>query len=122
MKISHPAPTLRPRTAATSRVAITIAKERPTAHVLGTDVSEDALAVARDNAARLNAELDALSLELARDLAPVDLGPGGQGERRSQRGQRGQCSAPREVRVHGSSPVVQATTARCLSSSISARV
>ncbi len=36
-------------------VAITYALERPTARVLGTDLSEDALAVARDNAHRLGA-------------------------------------------------------------------
>jgi release factor glutamine methyltransferase len=36
-------------------VAVTIAKERPTARVLGTDISEDALAVARENAVRLGA-------------------------------------------------------------------
>lgn len=36
-------------------VAITIAKERPTARVLGTDISEEALVVARDNAVRLGA-------------------------------------------------------------------
>jgi len=36
-------------------VAITIAKERPTLRVLGTDISEDALVVARDNAVRLGA-------------------------------------------------------------------
>jgi release factor glutamine methyltransferase len=36
-------------------VAITLACERPTWSVLGTDVSEGALAVARDNAARLGA-------------------------------------------------------------------
>lgn len=36
-------------------VAITLAKEQRTARVLGTDVSPDALAVARDNAARLGA-------------------------------------------------------------------
>lgn len=36
-------------------VAITIARERPTARVTATDTSEDALAVARDNAARLGA-------------------------------------------------------------------
>jgi release factor glutamine methyltransferase len=36
-------------------VAITLARERPTAQVLGTDLSEDALAVARGNALRLGA-------------------------------------------------------------------
>jgi release factor glutamine methyltransferase len=36
-------------------VAITFAKERPNAYVLGTDVSEGAVAVARDNALRLGA-------------------------------------------------------------------
>lgn len=36
-------------------VAITIAKERPTTDVLGTDISNDALAVARKNAERLGA-------------------------------------------------------------------
>lgn len=36
-------------------VAITLACERPTWSVLGTDLSEDALTVARDNAARLGA-------------------------------------------------------------------
>jgi release factor glutamine methyltransferase len=36
-------------------VAITLARERPTSMVLATDVSEDALAVARDNALRLGA-------------------------------------------------------------------
>lgn len=36
-------------------VAITLAKERPTTSVLGTDISEDALVVARDNAVRLGA-------------------------------------------------------------------
>jgi release factor glutamine methyltransferase len=36
-------------------VAITLACERPTWSVLGTDLSEDALAVARDNALRLGA-------------------------------------------------------------------
>lgn len=36
-------------------VAISLAKERRTAHVIGTDISPDALAVARLNAARLGA-------------------------------------------------------------------
>jgi release factor glutamine methyltransferase len=36
-------------------VAITLAKERPTWSLLGTDISEDALVVARDNALRLTA-------------------------------------------------------------------
>ncbi len=36
-------------------VAVTFAKERPTSDVLATDISEDALAVAKDNAARLGA-------------------------------------------------------------------
>lgn len=36
-------------------VAITVAKERPTTDVLGVDVSDEALAVARDNARRLGA-------------------------------------------------------------------
>jgi release factor glutamine methyltransferase len=36
-------------------VAISFARERPTWHVDGTDLSEDALAVARDNAIRLGA-------------------------------------------------------------------
>jgi release factor glutamine methyltransferase len=36
-------------------VAITMARERPTARVYGIDISEDALAVARDNALRLGA-------------------------------------------------------------------
>lgn len=36
-------------------VAVTLAKERPTWRVLGTDLSEDALVVARDNANRLGA-------------------------------------------------------------------
>jgi release factor glutamine methyltransferase len=36
-------------------VAVTLARERPTASVLGTDVSPGALAVARDNALRLGA-------------------------------------------------------------------
>ncbi|MCL2447731.1 MAG: peptide chain release factor N(5)-glutamine methyltransferase, partial [Polyangiaceae bacterium] len=36
-------------------IAITIARERPTSRVVASDVSEDALAVARDNAIRLGA-------------------------------------------------------------------
>jgi release factor glutamine methyltransferase len=36
-------------------VALTLARERPTSSVIAADVSEDALAVARDNAARLGA-------------------------------------------------------------------
>jgi release factor glutamine methyltransferase len=36
-------------------VAITLARQRPTARVYGTDLSDDALAVARDNALRLGA-------------------------------------------------------------------
>lgn len=36
-------------------VAITLARERPTTHVLATDISEGALAVARQNALRLGA-------------------------------------------------------------------
>jgi release factor glutamine methyltransferase len=36
-------------------VAVTLAKERPTWSVLGSDISEEALAVARDNALRLGA-------------------------------------------------------------------
>jgi release factor glutamine methyltransferase len=36
-------------------VALTLARERPTSVVFASDVSEDALAVARDNAARLGA-------------------------------------------------------------------
>jgi release factor glutamine methyltransferase len=36
-------------------IAISLARERPTASVLGVDISDDALAVARDNALRLGA-------------------------------------------------------------------
>ena len=36
-------------------MALTIACERPTSHVTGTDISSDALEVARDNAIRLGA-------------------------------------------------------------------
>ena len=36
-------------------VAITLGRERPTANVIATDISEDALSVARSNAARLGA-------------------------------------------------------------------
>jgi len=36
-------------------VAVTLARERPTSRVVATDISEDALAVARDNALRLGA-------------------------------------------------------------------
>jgi release factor glutamine methyltransferase len=41
-------------------VAITLARERPTAFVVATDASEDALAVARDNSLRLGASNVAL--------------------------------------------------------------
>jgi release factor glutamine methyltransferase len=60
-------------------VAITIAKERPTARVLGTDVSEDALVVARLNAQRLGAlpavafRRSDLFADLGRGAAPFDL-------------------------------------------------
>jgi release factor glutamine methyltransferase len=59
-------------------VAITLAKERPTTRVLGTDISGDALVVARDNAVRLGA-LPAVSFrrsDLFDDLGsdePFDL-------------------------------------------------
>ncbi len=36
-------------------VAITLARERPTSHVLGTDISDAAIALARENALRLGA-------------------------------------------------------------------
>jgi release factor glutamine methyltransferase len=39
-------------------IAVSLALERPGARVVATDVSEDALAVARDNAARLGAVVD----------------------------------------------------------------
>ncbi len=39
----------------TGCVAITLARERPTSRVMATDLSDDALAVARDNALRLGA-------------------------------------------------------------------
>jgi len=53
-------------------VAITLAKERPTTRVLGTDISEEALVVARDNAVRLGA-LPSVSFRCS-DLFD-DLGP-----------------------------------------------
>ncbi len=60
-------------------VAITLAKERPTTRVLGTDISEDALVVARENAVRLGA-LPAVSFRcsdlfanLGDDDTPFDL-------------------------------------------------
>lgn len=57
-------------------VAVTLAKERPTARVLGTDLSDDALEVARLNAQRLGA-LPAVRFrrsDLFADLGP-DAGP-----------------------------------------------
>ncbi|WP_242342097.1 peptide chain release factor N(5)-glutamine methyltransferase [Anaeromyxobacter terrae] len=39
-------------------IAVSVALERPDAHVLATDASEDALAVARENAARLGAVVE----------------------------------------------------------------
>jgi release factor glutamine methyltransferase len=60
-------------------VAITIARERPTARVLATDISAAALDVARDNAVRLGAfntaffEADLFALPPGARLARLDL-------------------------------------------------
>ncbi len=60
-------------------VAITIARERPTARVIGTDISRDALDVARDNQVRLAAfnvaflEADLFALPRHRGPARFDL-------------------------------------------------
>jgi release factor glutamine methyltransferase len=51
-------------------VAITLARERPTSFVVGTDVSEGALEVARDNALRLGAYN--LALRHGDLFAPID--------------------------------------------------
>jgi release factor glutamine methyltransferase len=53
-------------------IAITLARERPTSRVLGVDVSDDALAVARDNALRLGA----YNAAFARGDLFAALGPG----------------------------------------------
>lgn len=52
-------------------IAIAVALERPTARVLASDVSSGALAVARDNAARLGARVEWMEGDL---FAPLDGG------------------------------------------------
>ena len=51
-------------------VGVTLALERPSARVVATDVSADALAVARDNAGRLGAALELLQGDLFAPLPP----------------------------------------------------
>jgi release factor glutamine methyltransferase len=56
-------------------VAITLARERPTSFVLGTDTSEDALVLARENALRLGAYN--VALRRGDLFAPLDPRPTG---------------------------------------------
>jgi release factor glutamine methyltransferase len=53
-------------------VALALKDERPDLEVLGTDVSEDALAVARANAARLGLEVAFARTDLLDGIGPVD--------------------------------------------------
>ena len=52
-------------------IAVSLAKERPTARLLGVDISEGAIAVAKDNAARLGAYNVAFLLSDLFSLVPV---------------------------------------------------
>jgi release factor glutamine methyltransferase len=52
-------------------VAITLKKERPTTHVTGSDISADALAVARLNAMRLGALVGWVASDLFTDLGAL---------------------------------------------------
>jgi release factor glutamine methyltransferase len=55
-------------------VALALAHERPDLHVIATDVSADALAVARENAARLRLEIEFVEGDLLKpfDAIPLD--------------------------------------------------
>jgi release factor glutamine methyltransferase len=53
-------------------LALALAKERPEAQVFATDISPDALAVARSNAERLSLTVTFLEGDLAQPLVPLD--------------------------------------------------
>jgi len=56
--------------AGSGAIALALARERPKSHVIATDVSPAALAVARDNAARLN--VTNIEFRLGRWFAPLE--------------------------------------------------
>jgi release factor glutamine methyltransferase len=56
-------------------VAVTLARQRPTAYVHATDLSEDALVVARDNALRLGAYTVSFTAGDLFDALPAGCGP-----------------------------------------------
>lgn len=67
-------PTLADIGTGSGTIAITAKLEHPDWHVIATDVSEDALAVARDNAARLEADIAFTQGSLLHALSePVDI-------------------------------------------------
>jgi release factor glutamine methyltransferase len=55
-------------------IAIALARERPSAHVIATDISYDAIAVARRNASRLGGRVQFICADLLDPIAgPIDL-------------------------------------------------
>lgn len=70
---AHPTPRIVDVGTGSGAIAVTLAAERPDARVIATDLSPDALAVARENAARLDAVVDFREGWLLDPLIPADL-------------------------------------------------